>query len=72
MIKVLKSSRIEHIIFLTFSKSIFLISFRNELKSIEYNNSFATRRRNAEKAKKKKFKNYLEDVAMKEFLEFSN
>ena len=70
MIKVSRSSRTEHVISLTFSKSIFFTFSRNKLKSIKYNNSFATRRRSAEEIKKKKFEDYLKDVIMKEFLKF--
>ena len=70
MIKVLRSLKTEHVILLTFSKLISFIFFQNELKSIKHNNSFATRYRNAEIIKKKKFKNYLENVTMKEFLKF--
>ena len=55
---------------LTLSKSIFFTFFRNELKSVEHSNSFATRRNNVEIIKKKEFKDYSEDVAMKKFLEF--
>ena len=72
MIKVSRSLRTEHVIFLTFSKLISFIFFRNKSRSIKYNNSFATRRRSAEIIKKKKFKDYSENVAMKEFLEFSD
>ena len=54
MIKVSKSLRIEHVMFLTLLKSVFSTFFRNESRSIEHNNSFATRRRNAEIIKKKK------------------
>ena len=72
MIRILKSLKIEHVMPLTLSKQISFTFSRNKLKSIEYSNSFATRRRNAEIIKKKKFKNYSEDVTMKEFLEFSD
>ena len=72
MIKVLKNLKIEYIIFLTLSKSISFIFFRNKLKLIKHNNSFATHHRNIEIIKKKKFKNYLKDVTMKEFFEFSD
>ena len=54
MIRTLKSLRIEHVMFLTLSKSISFISSQNKLRLIEHNNSFATRRRNAEIIKKKK------------------
>ena len=70
MIKILKSLRIEHVMSLTLSKSIFSTFFQNELKSIEHNNSFATSRRNVEIIKKKKFENYLKDVIIKKFLKF--
>ena len=56
MIKVSRSLRTEHVMFLMFSKSISFIFFRNELKLIEHNNLFATRRRNAEIIKKKNLK----------------
>ena len=72
MIRALRSSRIEHVMFLTLSKSIFSTFFRNELRSVEHSNSFATRRRSVKIIKKKKFKNYSENVTMKEFLEFFN
>ena len=70
MIKILKSLKTEHVMLLTLSKSISFIFSRNELKLIEHNNLFATRRRSAEIIKKKEFKNYSKDVIMKEFLEF--
>ena len=72
MIKASKNLRIEHVMFLTLSKSVSSIFFQNKLKSVEYSNLFATRRRNAEIIKKKEFENYSEDVTMKEFLEFSD
>ena len=72
MIKVLRSSKIEHVIFLTLSKSISFIFFRNESRLIEHNNLFATRCCSAEIIKKKEFKNYSKNVTMKEFLEFFN
>ena len=56
--------------FLTLSRSIFSIFFQNESRLVEHNNSFATRRRNVKIIKKKKFKNYSENVAMKGFFEF--
>ena len=56
MIRVLRSSKTEQIMFLTFLKSISFIFLRNELRLIEYNNSFATRRRSAEIIKKKNLK----------------
>ena len=70
MIKALRSLRIEHIMLLTFSKSVFSIFFRNKLRLVKHSNLFATRRRSAEIIKKKEFENYSENVIMKEFLEF--
>ena len=70
MIKVLKNLKTEHVMFLTLSKSISSTFFQNESKLIKHNNLFATRRRSAEIIKKKEFKNYSENVTMKEFLEF--
>ena len=40
--------------FLTFSKQVFSTFFQNELKSVEHNNLYATRRCSAEITKKKK------------------
>ena len=57
--------------FLTLLKLISFTFFRNKLKSIEHNNLFAIRRRNA-KIIIKNFKNYLKDVIIKEFFEFFN
>ena len=54
MTKVLRSSKTKYITLLTLSKLIFHIFSWNELKSVEFNSSFATRRRNAEIIKKKK------------------
>ena len=54
MIKGLRNSKTEHILFLIFSKSIFFIFFQNKLKLIKHNNFFAIRRRSAEIIKKKK------------------
>ena len=54
MIKASKSLKIEHVMLLTFLKSISSTFSRNKLRSIEYNNSFATRRRNVKIIKKKK------------------
>ena len=54
MIKTSRSSRIEHIMLLTFSRSVFFTFFWNESKSIKHNNLFATRHRSAEIIKKKK------------------
>ena len=45
---------------------------RNELRSIEFSNSFATRRRSAEITKKKKFENYIEDVTIKKLFKLFN
>ena len=72
MIKVLRNSRTEHVMFLTLSRSISSTFFWNKSKSIKHNNSFATRRRSAEVIKKKEFEDYSENVTMKKFLEFSN
>ena len=72
MIKTLRSLKIEHVMLLTFSKSISSTFFQNESKSIKHNNLFVTRCRSAEIIKKKKFKNYSKDVTIKEFLEFFN
>ena len=52
-IKVSRSSKTEHVTLSTLSKLIFHISSRNELKSIEFSSSFATRRRSAEITKKR-------------------
>ena len=70
MIKTSRSLKTEHVMFLTLLKSIFSTFSQNELRLIEYNNSFATRRRSVEIIKKKEFENYSENVTMKEFLEF--
>ena len=70
MIKVSRSLRTEHVMLLTLLRSIFFIFLRNELKSIEHSNSFATRRRSVEIIKKKKSEDYSENVTMKEFLKF--
>ena len=52
--KILRSSKTEHVAFSTLLKLISYISFRNELRSIEFNSLFTTRCRNAEIIKKKK------------------
>ena len=70
MIKVSKSLKTEHIMFLTLSKSISFTFSQNELRSVEHNNLFATRRRNVKIIKKKEFENYSKNVIMKKFLEF--
>ena len=72
MIKTSRSSRIEHVMLLTLSKSISSTFLRNESKSVEHNNLFATHRRSAEIIKKKEFEDYSENVTIKEFLEFSD
>ena len=70
--KVLKSLKTEHVTLSTLSKLTFHIFSQNELKSVEFNSLFATRRRSAEIIKKKESENHTEDVKIKELFKLSD